>query len=183
MKKDFYNENREDAEQKPLSMTPCLSVGFTLIELLVVVLIIGILSAVALPQYRKAVLRAKMTEAIVNTKAIYDAQQLYKMETGEYTDNFEDLGLGYKVNENNPTYASLSKGVCSLVNAKTGNVIYCNLTGVLSFQRVLINNQIVCCSYPDTDYIADSICKAETGDTEWHNGCGESEPCHCFTSN
>ena len=50
-----------------------LSNGFTLIELLVVVLIIGILASIAVPQYRKAVYRAQMTEAVVNTKAIYDA--------------------------------------------------------------------------------------------------------------
>ncbi len=58
--------------------------GFTLIELLVVVLIIGILSSVALPQYTKAVEKARLTEGLQNTKVLRDAADMYLLENGGY---------------------------------------------------------------------------------------------------
>ncbi len=54
--------------------------GFTLIELLVVVLIIGILSAVALPQYQKTVLKSRTAEAWTNLSALNKAVQAYCLE-------------------------------------------------------------------------------------------------------
>ncbi len=58
--------------------------AFTLIELLVVVLIIGILAAVALPQYQKAVEKARVSEAKLILKAMDEAQQVCVLERGDY---------------------------------------------------------------------------------------------------
>ena len=67
--------------------------GFTLIELLVVVLIIGILSSVALPQYTKAVEKARASEAIQLLGDVATAEQIYQMGMNAYTNDLTMLDL------------------------------------------------------------------------------------------
>ena len=69
-------------------MKNTLKRGFTLVELLVVVLIIGILSSVALPQYTKAVKKAKGVKFMTATKALADAMNMAYLEDGSYRRSF-----------------------------------------------------------------------------------------------
>ncbi len=68
--------------------------AFTLIELLVVVLIIGILAAVALPQYNKAVKRAQGREVLVAIDALDKALTDYYLENDSYEALVENVGSG-----------------------------------------------------------------------------------------
>lgn len=94
--------------------------GFTLIELLVVVLIIGILAAVALPQYEKAVDKSRVAGFIFpKLRAVYQAQAAYIMAHGQMATDFTELDI------------DITKGcTVSSANGGTNNLLSCTAKGV-----------------------------------------------------
>ena len=74
-----------------LSVSTRVKSGFTLIELLVVVLIIGILAAIAVPQYQKAVDKTKFVQAVIMHQKIYEAQQVFRLASGSYAVTWGEL--------------------------------------------------------------------------------------------
>jgi type IV pilus assembly protein PilA len=65
--------------------------GFTLVELMLVVAIIGILAAIAIPNFMKYQARAKQSEAKSNLKGIYTAEVSYFSEKNSFATEFTDL--------------------------------------------------------------------------------------------
>ena len=92
--------------------------AFTLIELLVVVLIIGILVAIALPQYQKAVLKSRTGQLLISVKTVREAIHSYELAKGIWPTTFDQIDLDLPLTNGSGTICKL--GVGSGITSKNG---------------------------------------------------------------
>ena len=150
--------------------------AFTLIEVLIAVLIIGILAAIAVPQYQIAVAKTRFASLKDLVNKIVEAQEYHHLLKGSYAKKFEDLDIQLPPNKLNTSTQSTyyySWGSCQLFVAAES--VRCE-TGLMGYSRIYSlatsypSRRI--CIYFGTDITSPQakVCQQETKHTRADSG-------------
>lgn len=125
--------------------------GFTLIELLVVVLIIGVLSAIALPQYTTAVEKSRAAEALTLMSATRDAVERYRFQKDAWPSANNFAVLDVEIPQNGSNYGGKNYKITMMPLADTTKFVI-NATrstskDVYQLKTVMVDNGSVIQTY------------------------------------
>ena len=125
--------------------------GFTLIELLVVVLIIGVLSAIALPQYTTAVEKSRAAEALTLMSATRDAVERYRFQKDAWPSANNFAVLDVEIPQNGSNYGGKNYKITMMPLADTTkfviNATRSTSTDVYQLKTVMVDNGSVIQTY------------------------------------
>jgi type IV pilus assembly protein PilA len=123
--------------------------GFTLIELLVVIIIIGILSAIALPSFLNQAKKARQSEAKTYVGSLNRGQQAFYTENDAFTTSIDAMGVGIATQTANYLYTAATGGTTGVTifaantsNSANGGSGLKNYGGVVSLRTAGVNSEV-----------------------------------------
>ena len=145
--------------------------AFTLIELLVVVLIIGILAAIALPQYQTAVMKTRFATVKALAVSLKNAQEAYYLANNSYATSLDDLDIEV------PTGGELNElgnlewnwGSCG-ISDRSASCMTKDLGYQVYYDHSSRPQRRVCFVIGEDNPIGHRVCRSETGNAPGSNG-------------